>query len=157
MIWRIVAVVVFGGLGAMLGLWTTDREPPSQAISTQVLTETIRPGDQLRILYTVRRWRSCQVKIDRLLFDAAGERYVLDDLEFAGAPGPLGETTYTVGITIPRRFAAGLGRYRTASTYVCNPLQRIWPINGPGTEVEFHVGGDPLPADALPVEVSPVR
>jgi hypothetical protein len=157
MIWRLAVAIPVLFFSAVLGMWAEDRDPPSQAISAQVLTETIRPGDQLRILYTVRRWRSCQIKIDRLLFDAAGERYVLEDLDFSASPGALGEATYTVGITIPRRFAAGAGRYRAVSTYICNPLHHIWPIIGPAPEVEFHVSGDPLPADVLPVEVSPVR
>ena len=158
MIWRIFAVVVFGGFGAMLGLWTTDREPPTRAARINVLTSEVRPGAELRIMYTVQRWRSCKTHVDRLLVDADGVRRDLADVDFAGAPGPLGETTYIISITIPRSFAQGRAHYKAISTYTCNPIQRMFsPIVVAGDDIEFEVNGDPLPPDDTPVEVIPRR
>lgn len=157
MIWKIAVGVPTMFFAAIGGLWVADREPPTTVFSVQALTSEVRPGDQMRALYSVRRFRSCAVHVDRLLFDSAGERYVLEDIEFAAAPGPLGDASYTVGINIPRRFAEGPARYQAITQYTCNPFHKLSPIVVTGTPVSFDVKGPPLPADQSPIEIMPRR
>lgn len=157
LIWKLAISIPLLFFSAVLGLWVADRDPPTAVISVTPLSDTVQPGGQLRILYNVRRFRSCAVHIDRLLFDAGGERYVLEDEEFAGAPGPLGDATYTVGVNIPRRFAEGPGRYQAITEYVCNPLHHISPIVATGAPTTFTVKGPAVSSDVPPLEIIPQR
>ena len=147
-------VIFFAGV---MGVWVSDRDPPISLISVTAMNESIQPGGQLRVSYSVRRFRSCGVHIDRLLFDANAERYVLEDIDFAAAPGPLGDATYTVGINIPRRFAEGVGRYQVITRYECNPLHNFSPIVVTGPLITFTVKGPPTPMDQSPRETTPSR
>lgn len=157
MIWKIAFGAPTLFFAAIAGIWVADREPPTTVFSVQALTSEVRPGGQMRALYSVRRFRSCAVHVDRLLFDSAGERYVLEDLDFAAAPGQLGDASYTVGINIPRRFSEGAARYQAITQYVCNPLHKLSPIVVTGSPVLFDVKGPPVPADEAPIEIMPRR
>lgn len=143
MITRALVIAPSALVGGVLGLWIADREPPVASTVQQVVNEPIRPGAELLVRYTVVRYRSCASQVDRLLSDAQGVRYVLDDLEFKAAPGPLGEATYTSPVPIPRTFGQGVGRYRVSVTYICNPVHRLWPITVQSREIAFMVEGAP--------------
>lgn len=157
MIFRITTFAAVAAAGATLGFWVTDRDPPTIVIRSEVLGKPVRPGDDLRIKYTVHRFRSCETVIDRTLLDADSVRIILDDLAFTSSPGPLGEDTYVATVALPRNFAAGLGQYRVVTQYVCNPLHRIWPIVAVNPPVYFEVGGEPIPPTQMPFEIVPRR
>ena len=139
MIWRIITFSFASVIAGILGLWAADREPPIYVIKAEPV-KTVWPGDELQLRYTVYRRKSCETNIDRFIFDSQLVRYVLDDLAFSGAPGPLGESTYVARVAIPAKFAIGQARYRVISKFVCNPLQRIWPIVVESPDVVFDVG-----------------
>lgn len=157
MIWRIITVATFGTIGALLGFWSTDREPPTRFIRTEVLTPVIQPGGELRIRYEVQRLRSCKTHVDRVLFDADRVRRDLDDIDYAAAPGPLGESTFILSINIPRNFAQGVGTYKTIFSYSCNPIQANYPIIVPAETIQFTVKGEPKEDGSAPIEVIPRR
>jgi hypothetical protein len=157
MIFRAIAFGTVAVIAGTLGVWTIDRQPPTVVLRTEVLSKPIRPGEDLRIKYTVHRFRSCETTIDRTLFDADFVRVVLDEIAFASAPGPLGESSYVAPVPIPRNFARGLGQYRVVSRYICNPLHRLWPIVFENQPVYFEVHGEPLLSAPLMYEATPRR
>lgn len=157
MIFKLVAFVVFAAFGGTMGFWVLDRQPPTVVLRTTIMNEPVRPGEELRIKYAVQRLRSCETNVDRSLFDADLVRVILEDIAFNGAPGPLGESVYVATVPIPRNFARGTGHYRVVTKYVCNPLQRIWPVVVENPDVYFRVDGEPLPANQMPIETLPRR
>lgn len=158
MMWRIVTIASFGVIGATLGMWSADREPPVHILRANVLNQTVKPGEDLRIQYTVQRVRSCHTHIDRILYDSTNMRRDLDDVDFSASPISNGESTYIMGVAIPRNFAQGPARYRTIATYSCNPLQRnFYPIVVTNDDIEFTISGDPIEDENAPIEVIPRR
>ena len=153
MIFRLTTFMVLGTIGAVLGTWASDRTPPGQVVEVQLPKHPTPPGGQLRITYVVQRYRSCEMHIDRIMWDSTGARFPLVDLDFGSAPGPLGQSKYAFFLNIPATFAQGDGHYQAITAYICNPLQRIWPIIVKGEPVTFKVAGDPVPA--APVAVIP--
>jgi hypothetical protein len=157
MIFKILAFVVVGFSSATVGFWYLDTQAPATVLRVEVLTDPLQPGADLKIKYTVHRFRSCETTIDRLLFDSQQQRVILEDLTFNGAPGPLGESTYVASVPIPRSFATGIGTYRVVARYVCNPLQRLFPIVVMNADIRFMVEGPALPNTMAPIETLPRR
>lgn len=158
MIWRIATVVFFGAIGATLAVWTNDREPPIRIVKAFAVTKEVPPGGELRVSYEVQRFKSCRTHVDRILYDSENVRRDLDDIDFAAPPVPVGESSYIVGVTIPRNFAQGKAKYRTIWTYTCNPLQSMFsPVVVSEPDIEFKVEGEPVSIDESPMEVIPRR
>ena len=157
MIFRVLTFALVGSVAATLGVWTIDRQPPVTVLRADVMVKPVRPGEDLRIRYTVHRFRSCETYVDRSLFDADFVRVVLDDLAFTSAPGPLGESMYVATVPLPRNFASGTGQYRVVTKYVCNPLHRIWPVVVESSPIWFEVSGEPVPVTQMPFETLPRR
>jgi hypothetical protein len=95
-------------------------------------------GGELRIDYVVRRRRSCAVSVDRFVIDKLKTRYELEDLN-VNAGLPLGEDRFVQRVRVPPGVEPGSAIYRTTSTYICNPLQRLWPIAAGTREISFVV------------------
>lgn len=155
MIFKVISFTLFAAMGGTVGFWVLDRQSPTVVIDAVPMNEPVRPGEDLRIKYRVQRFRSCETTIDRTLFDADQVRVILDDIAFNSAPGPMGESVYVATVPIPRSFATGAGRYRVATKYVCNPLQRLWPVVVENPDLYFKVEGEPLPANQMPFETVP--
>lgn len=156
MIWRIVTFATAGLISATLGYWANDREPPTRIISAEAVEHTVQPGGELHVRYKVERLRSCRMHIDRILYDASQIRRDLEDVDYAAAPGPVGEQMYIVSITIPRNTARGEARYKVITTYFCNPLHNYFsPIVSVNETIVFNVAGEP--SDEGPIEVIPRR
>lgn len=144
MIFKVSSLALGCFLGAFLGNWIADRDPPSVTTLQRPLNSPVRPGSELLVQYHVKRYRSCSTSIDRFIFDAQGVRTILDDLEFKTAPSPLGDSVFTAPVPIPRTISEGRAVYRINATYVCNPLHRFWPITVEGREIPFDVAGPPV-------------
>lgn len=156
MIWRVVTFATAGLIASTLGYWANDREPPTRLISAEVVTKSVPPGGELRIRYKIERLRSCRMHIDRVLFDHEKVRRDLEDVDYAAAPGSLGDQIYVMSLTIPRNAALGEARFRTITTYYCNPLHSYFsPIIAVDEMVVFEIAGDP--SDEGPIEVIPRR
>ncbi len=156
MIWRVVTFATAGLMAATLGYWANDREPPTRIISAESINHTVQPGGEVLVRYKVERVRSCRVHIDRVIYDALNVRRDLEDVDYAASPGPLGEQTYSVAITIPRNTNLGQARYKVITTYYCNPLHTYFsPIVSVDETITFNVAGEP--SDEGPIEVIPRR
>ncbi|MGU3495947.1 hypothetical protein ACLBXM_18045 [Xanthobacteraceae bacterium A53D] len=137
--WKIPTMIAFGALGAYIGTLIIDREPPVIVTSSQVLTPQVAPGDALKVEVEILRTRRCETTVDRIVFDAAGARHVLEPVQFSSAGGGRGEERYANLIPIPKDAAPGPARYRSIATYRCNPLHQPWPIVGEPREVAFEI------------------
>jgi hypothetical protein len=158
MMWRIglSAVLLFGA--AALGMWINDREPPNTVLSVDVLTPTVRPGTELRILYHVQRWRTdCAVHVDRVLYDSRNASFPVPDVDFAASPSAkTGADSVMTIIYIAPNMAEGKARFRSVSTFRCNPMHNIWPIKRESPEIIFNVAGfAELPTVILPPGTPP--
>ncbi|MGU3493375.1 hypothetical protein ACLBXM_04965 [Xanthobacteraceae bacterium A53D] len=134
-----IAAAAGGVGGAYVGLSALDREPPVIVTDSRVLTPQVQPGGSLKVEVEILRTRRCETKVDRIVFDSTGARFVLEPVEFTSAGGGRGEERYANLIPIPRDAAPGPARYRSIATYRCNPLHRPWPIVGEPREVAFEI------------------
>lgn len=50
-----------------------DREPPVDIHSTEVLTETVRPGEAIRVRYHLLRHRVCRTETSWVILDFISE------------------------------------------------------------------------------------
>lgn len=139
MIWRTVTFLTIGTAAGFLGVWLGDKEPPTISAELKPVSISVPPGGDLRVRYTVFRTRSCPLKVERMLFDSTGTRYILPSTEFSAAPGPLGKDSYISIVPLPVNIAAGKAKYRAITTYRCNPIHSIWPIVTTAPDVEFEV------------------
>jgi hypothetical protein len=132
------ALVAAALLGGWLGALAADRDMPTIIYSAEPTNPIVAAGGELRVDYVVRRLRSCNVSIDRFVIDKFKTRYELEDLN-VNAGLPLGEDHFVQPIRVPPDAEPGPAVYRTASTYVCNPLQRLWPITGGVRDINFII------------------
>lgn len=133
-----VTVAVACLVGTWLGINIGDRDPPTTTYEAAVITPRVRPGDDLRIKYTVRRHRACRTYMDRFIYDGENQRHILDDVDFG--PGlRLGEESYVVVVKTPLDAAPGRARYTVFSSFVCNPLHYVWPIVGSPRDIPFDI------------------
>lgn len=145
-----VRLVIYGLViagGAYIGTAATDNVVPVSVIRAVPENSVVPPGGFLRIVTTVQRWRSCPVKIERIIFDAEKGRWPMEDLDFKTAPGRMGEDEYRSEIKLPDRAAYGPARYVVINSWTCNWLQRFFdtPITSMSPDVHFVIAGPPLP------------
>lgn len=139
MIWKALSVIGFAGTAGLLGVWAGDREPPTVSADLRPVSVEVPPGGELKVRYTVFRTRSCPLRVERMLFDSTGTRYILPSTEFSSAPGPLGNDSYISMVPLPINISPGPARYRAITIYKCNPIHSIWPIVAQAQDVEFMV------------------
>jgi hypothetical protein len=132
------AILFAAVIGGGAGVWVTDRELPTVVLSAEPVSPVVAAGGELRIDYLVRRHRSCAVSIDRFIIDRFNTRYELDDLN-VNAGLPLGDDRFVQPVKVPLGLEPGPAKYRTASIYICNPLQRFWPITGGTRDINFVI------------------
>jgi hypothetical protein len=124
---RIYGALVASMLALML-YWVVDRKPPVDQLYN-IITEDVHPGGDIILRSRVFRHRSCQTHVDRVVIDGGGFRYVLQDLDFVSAPGPVGEQDeYSTRIPLPHDAAAGIATLKMFMTWRCNIIHVIWPI-----------------------------
>lgn len=120
----IIGALVIAGAG-MLTIWFIDRDPPVEFRSIEVVTKEVRPGDPVKVRFSlIRKRNDCHVVIDRLLFDGEGVRSPVEDEDFNASPGPLGKDVFMERLMLSDHAEPGEGRVRTIRAYFCNPIQR---------------------------------
>lgn len=106
-----------------------DRQPPVVIHAATVLTPHVRPGEPVRVSYTLTRLRTCATDLTWSVYDGAGEIHSFGPLhiEAAGPPGP---ETYTRAWATPAQAAPGSGRLRVVLAFQCpgNYLQTLYPV-----------------------------
>jgi hypothetical protein len=82
--------------------------------------------------------KPCTVSVDGFIIDKFKTRYELDDLN-VNAGLPLGEDRFVQPVRVPLGVEPGPAIYRTTSTYICNPMQKLWPIAGGTRDISFLI------------------
>lgn len=133
----LVSTFTVSALKKALGL-ASDREQPIVVYSAEAMTPVVARGGELRVQYNLVGRCTCDVIIDRFVYDRFKTRFELPDTTIK-AGLPLGEDHYVVPVRIPDDAEPGAAVYRTSSTYMCNPLQRLWPIVGGVRDIPFII------------------
>lgn len=143
MMWRVATFAFTGSVFGLLGFWAGERTPPVDVLDATVLTPVVRPGEDLRIKYTVFRRASCRTKFQRTYRDSENARYTLEDIDIWYSPAPLGHDEYVSLVPISSRAQPGAASFRAITVYICNPIHNIWPITQVSAQVPFRIEGEP--------------
>lgn len=121
-----------------MGSLAADRDLPVVVYTAEASSPIVAPGSELRIEYTLLRKRSCEVSSDRFIIDSKKTRHELPDLNIR-AGLDIGQDHYFVPVDVKPEVAPGPAVYRTITSYICNPLQRVFPISAGQRDISFIV------------------
>lgn len=142
---RSLLVLVVIAFSAWLGTEVGNRDLPVRLISSEAMTPVVAPGEQARVRFKIFRARSCAVHVERILFDSAGNRFVLPDIDFPPGVLPLGEDVFTVFFQVPFRDmdatpVKGKALYRHVNFYTCTAFQRWFsPLEAEASDVYLEI------------------
>jgi hypothetical protein len=121
-------VSVMAALG-WLAAQAIDRQPPVVVHAAELLTPRLRPGEPVRVAYTLTRLKTCATDLNWAIYDGAGEIHSFGPVHVE-ATGPPGRETYTRAWTTPTEAAPGVGRLRVILAFQCpgNYLQALYPV-----------------------------
>ncbi|WP_152045519.1 hypothetical protein [Aureimonas psammosilenae] len=140
---RLLAVFLAAFLGccaAVAGVWSADRDPPTETISVKVMPDKIEAGGLGEVHYVYQRYRVCSRRTTVSVIDSTGRAF-----EFV--PQSNSSTNYRVegkADTYVRPFrvsiaaAPGPAVYQAIIEDRCNLLQWMWPIRRT-VEVPFYI------------------
>jgi hypothetical protein len=130
--WTFAAMAVAGCV--QIAVWALDRRPPFHLVSVQPALAI--PGQSVVLTMVVRRnvERECSVTWSRWVFDGRNVRIDLEGQQQMGAAGisdieVRNAGRLTISVPIPSSAFPGGAELVYDLDYVCNPLQRWWPIN----------------------------
>lgn len=130
----IFAWLIIAGVAMVLATWAIDRSPPFKLLSYSVFNG--RPGDSVLMIATVKRDlnKACSVTFSRYLFDHKGVRTDLSGIQYMTASAlsqmdKANPNKLLLAIKLPVDIAPGPAKLVTSLEYVCNPIQRIWPLD----------------------------
>lgn len=139
--WMVAILLI--GLSAVLGYWVQDREAPVEITASKILTPVVKPGEPVKIVYTLTRKKICHVKVEQVLYDHDRVRYSPTVIDYVADPGAkiMGDDPVGLAIEVPKHFAPGTAFHRAVRAYYCNPVHEIlqWPIVLVGPDLEFEV------------------
>ncbi|MDX7951637.1 hypothetical protein P7D22_10705 [Lichenihabitans sp. Uapishka_5] len=117
-----------------------DRDPPVTIRAATVLTPHLRPGDPVRVSYTLTRFRTCATDLTWSIYDGAGEIHSFGPLHIEAAGLPAQET-YTRAWATPPQAAPGSGRLRVVLAFQCpgNYLQTLYPVTLVLPDLPIHI------------------
>lgn len=125
--------------GGQLGYWVQDDVAPTTILRAEVIPLKPYPGGEVHIRYFIRRYRSCNTRVERTLYDAKQLRIPLPERSFSASPGPVGDDSYVVSVPLMASISPGPATYRIITTYICNPFHNIWPIVVTSPDVHFTI------------------
>ena len=125
---------------AVTGYWAQDRDAPVRFVNIAIDPKPVSPGKIMLVHYDIVRKKTCQVKLEQVLFDSQRVRYVLSELSYVADPGFGGSDRFAIPIQLPYVINPGMAHYRAVRIYYCNPLQRWlqWPIIVEVPDVPFE-------------------
>lgn len=122
-----LAFAVVAVIFAPLIWWTADRTPPIEIKLWQAFPSEVKPGETVYRVIRVNRLRICETDPDTLIIDGAKVRWNFEEPKIT-APGQVGIDEYRRPVAIPLQASPGPAEMRTSTTFICNPIHRIWPI-----------------------------
>lgn len=120
-----------------------DRTPPFEVISHTISPTSVAPGETVTITYEVHRVRECNGRVDRIFVDATGLKHVADPVPSAYRNNSQRTGAETVrfarSFVIPAGMAFGPAVYAPLTTYWCNWLQQVFPVEVEIPPIQFRV------------------
>lgn len=112
-----------------------DRRPVAASVS-EVLSREVRQGDFLQIDYDVTWTSRCEIVAFRYIID---EMQVEWPISAQQRVVEAGRQKFTIRIPVPMAAAPGAAIYRGTLRYVCNPMQRLFPLEQDLRERQFTI------------------
>ena len=127
-----IACFAFAFAMAVPLIWMS--QPPVYQVANIIVNHSVKPGNDLIIHSSVVRTKLCATKIERTLFDGLGVRWVMADIDYASAPGPLGNHSYRQTAPVPKSAAPGEASFYIGLVWSCPfslfPMKEvIGPLN----------------------------
>lgn len=116
----------------------TARSSPYDRSSGVITPENPRAGDVVSIHWVGNRTRECFGTVNRSVVDSQGVVYAFEAVSAIYASVENG-TKLVREFTLPKQMAAGPATYKATTLFICNPIQRFWPIEIHGPDVHFDV------------------
>lgn len=137
--WIIGAVLalLLGGVAYM----AADNQPPYDYIIEQsyVRPNPAHPGRQITVHWELKINRICPGVIVRTIVDAKTKARVSYDPALALVTVRAGDTSLERTFFLPEEMLPGPKLYRANAEYICNPLNRIWPLKVQTPDLYFEV------------------
>ncbi len=129
-----VAWVLIALSAAVVIYWAFDRSPPFVMLDYTAFNG--RRGETVLVAANVDRnlERNCSVTFSRYLFDAKGVRSDLSGIQYMTASALAqmerdNPSKLLLSVKLPDNVQPGPAKLVTSLEYVCNPIQRIWPLD----------------------------
>lgn len=120
-----------------------DRSVPFENLHTFASPAIAHPGEKVNIVVTLMNvTRNCQGYVDRLIVDARGNIFYQGKFPLVYQYGSTPDRHFIKTVDVPTKaegVAVGPALYRSIPTFWCNPVQRLWPIQGKPMEVAFTI------------------
>ena len=136
---RTCIAIITGLLAAYLGYMVGDREVPFVQQWAEEAPPNPVEGQEIVITWHGARYRQCPGTVKRTIVDYCKEVHTLEPVPAINQPGDT-DGTFTRAFRVPAHIAHGPAEYRAVTEFVCNPLQRWWPIVSPGIPVKMNIG-----------------
>lgn len=129
-----LAIFPFAIIGAVqLAVWLDYRQPVR--ILFRVITDlSIVPGGVFSYDRYFVRDRICEAHVKRWLVGSDNVIRDIVDGKIVQEYMPL-----HVSVIVPRSMPPGISQACFQNSWTCSPIQRLWPINGPETCLDFLV------------------
>lgn len=143
-IWHWMSAATFlmwFAVGCAFLFGNADRSVPLRVVAFEANTPA--PGELLQVRMEVVEdlTRTCSRSSSRWVVDSSGFVFGLAfDAVGAAHQGATRRRLYDLqrAVDLPASIASGSARYFIRSEFVCNPMQRYWPIES-YVEIPFHV------------------
>jgi hypothetical protein len=131
-------------IATLFGLFAyllADNQPPYVYIvdESYVIPSHVSPGHQVAVHWSIKVNRLCPGSIVRTIVDARTGARVSYDPTPAILTIESGDTALDRSFLLPDGIRPGNKIYRANAEYICNPLQRIWPLKVQTPDLFFEV------------------
>jgi hypothetical protein len=147
-----VAVIIFALIGCVQIASWLDRAPPVTVHFRVLKTLSVKPSKEFRYINFFTRHKFCETQVRRWFVDSENLIHEIDPLPAAMPTEALNmRQTSEAVIRVPRDMPPGVSKSCFRARWICNPVQRAWPLYGEETCLTFLVDAP----DALPQSVGP--
>jgi hypothetical protein len=120
-----------------------DRRPVAASVS-EVISREVMQGDFLQIDYKVTWTSECEVVAFRYIIDEMQVEWPISAQQRVVSPEPDGQPSeFTIRIPVPMAASPGNATYRGTLRYICNPVQRFFPLEQDLRERAFVILENP--------------
>lgn len=123
---------------APIAFMALDRDLPYDAQAGEIAPPDPHPGETVQVHWRGVRTRSCVGTVHRTIIDSRGVTYTMIAVD-AVYDQPQNAISLTREFALPVQIAPGPAIYKAHTEFVCNPVQRFWPISMDAPPVHFNI------------------